>query len=175
MQTFSKFLGIILLSISIFSGCRENISDSSPVSSYQSSLLKGSGPSSTGQGKIVGTDRVFAFNATTRPNGTVQGQGTLNRTDTGTKFKFDINCLSVNGNVAIMSGTVTESNAYPNSIGLPCWFKVKDNGEGTNAPPDEITFWYFCDGSVACDVPTCGSDLGVGLYPIEAGNIQVKP
>lgn len=181
MQTFYKFLGIIVLSIAIFSGCQENPSDPTSVNSDQGSLLKGSGPSANGQGRISGTDRVFSFHVTTRPNGTVQGQGTLNRTDTGTRFKFDIDCISVVGNVATMSGTVTNSNNFPNSPGSPCWFRVQDNGEGSNAPADEITFWVFCpNGPEGCEIPACGdfdeefeADFGT-MFTIEAGNIQVK-
>lgn len=178
MKTLQVYL-ITALALVLIAGCNtgENPATSQATSTADGgSLAKGSGPSSTGQGRIVGTDRVFAFNATTRPNGTVQGEGTLNRTDSGTRFKFSINCLSLAGNVATMSGTVTESNAFPNSIGSPCWFRVKDNGEGANAPPDEITFWYFCpDGPTGCDVPTCGSNANADLFSIEAGNIQVKP
>ena len=40
MRSFQKFLGIILLSISIFSACNENISDPQPVSNDHKSLAK---------------------------------------------------------------------------------------------------------------------------------------
>ena len=40
MKSFKLFLGIILLSISIFSGCNENISDPQSVSNDQKSLAK---------------------------------------------------------------------------------------------------------------------------------------
>ncbi len=165
-----------VLAFVLISGCNKGESPASSEATVAAgSLAKGSGPSATGQGRIVGTDRVFAFNATTRPNGTVQGQGTLNRTDSGTRFQFTIDCLSVNGNVATMSGTITASNAFPNSIGSPCWFRVKDNGEGANAPPDEITFLTFCPtGPVGCPIQSCSSDQGLPLLPIQAGNIQVN-
>jgi hypothetical protein len=142
------------------------------------SLLKTSGPSASGQGRIEGTDRVFAFNARTQPDGTVKGEGQLTYTHNGNdvKIHFMIDCLSVVDNVAAMSGTVTNSNTF--QPGGPCWFKVKDNGEGNNAPPDEMTGFLFCEGGdedPACAQLTCGNDLGLALNPIENGNIQVRP
>jgi len=183
MQTLYKFLGIILLSIAVFSGCQENTSDPTSVSNNQSSLLKATGLSASGQGRIVGTDRVFAFNAVTHPDGRVSGEGQLTYTHNGNDVKthITIDCISVSGNEAIMSGTVTNSNALPDFVGGPCWFKVKDNGEGANAPPDEMTFFIFCqsnDISGFCATLTCGVDHEIdagGLNPIENGNIQVKP
>ena len=179
MKTIYKLLGIILLSVAIFSGCKENISDTSPMSNNQGKLLKGSGPSATGQGRIAGTDRVFAFNAVTHPDGSVSGQGQLTYTHNGNgvKIHFAVDCLSVSGNEAIVSGTVTHSKAFPDYVGGPCWFKVEDSGEGSNAPPDSITFFLFCGPNDGCDTLTCDYDNEIqagGLQPIENGNIQVR-
>ena len=182
MKAVYKLLGIIILSIAIFSGCNENTSETLPVSSDQGSLLKGSGPSATGQGRFSGTNRVFAFNAVTHPDGSVSGQGQLTYTHNGNdvKIHFAIDCISVSGDEATISGTVTNSNVFPEYVGGPCWFKVKDNGEGSNASPDEMTFFLFCtsdDTEDPCTTLTCNvdheSDAG-GLQPIENGNIQVK-
>jgi len=178
MKTFSKFFGIILLSSVVFFSCQENTSDSSLVSSDQGSLLKGSGPSASGQGSITdGNWRIFTFHAVTHPNGSVSGNGVLKRNPGGAKFQFDIDCLSVDGNVAIMSGTITKLPLAPEFEGQPFWFKVVDNGEGVNAPPDEITFFYYCppdDPECVTDLGDCGIDHPENnLVPIEAGNIQV--
>ena len=176
MKAVYKPLGIILLSIAIFSGCNENTSETSPVSSDQGSLLKGSGPSATGQGRISGTNRVFAFNAVTHPDGSVSGQGQITYTHNGNdvKIHFNVDCLTVNGNVAILQGTVRKVIGYPEYSGVPFWGKVVDNGEGSNSNPDETTFWYYCEPETQCDLPECGGELDVDLYPIEAGNIQVR-
>jgi len=164
------------LAFALISGCDKGEDPASSVSTVSAgSLAKGSGPSASGQGKVVGTDRVFAFNATTLPNGTVQGAGTLNRTDEGVRINFSIDCISVSGNVATMSGTVTNSNVFV--PGGPFWFRVKDNGEGGNTPADEMTGFLFCqpgDPDPLCAQLTCGNDLPLGLNPIEAGNIKVK-
>jgi len=176
MQTLYKFLGIILLSIAIFSGCNENTSETSPVSSDQGSLLKSSGPSASGQGRIEGTNRTFSFNAVTHHDGSVSGQGQLTLTHNGNDIKihFSVDCLTVTGNAAILQGTVAKIIGYPEYSGVPFWFKVVDNGEGSNSNPDEMTFFYFCEPETECDLPECGGELDVDLYAIENGNIQVK-
>ena len=147
-------------------------------------MLKGSGPSASGQGSLTfdGVRRIFAFHANTHPDGSVSGNGVLNRVssdaDQRVKFQFDIDCLSVSGNVAIMSGTITKLPLAPEFVGGPFWFKVVDNGEGANADPDEITLFLFCDPNDPdpdCELLICANDLGLDLNPIEAGNIQVKP
>lgn len=181
MQTLYKFLGIILLSIAVFSGCQDSTSDPTSVSNTQSPLLKSSGPSASGQGRIAGTNRTFAFNAVTHPDGSVSGQGQLTYTHNGNdvKIHFSIDCISVSGNVATMSGTVTNSNVFES--GGPCWFRVVDNGEGKNASPDEMTGFLLCqpgDTDPLCAQLTCGNDLqsqAGGLFLLENGNIQVKP
>lgn len=181
MKNLYKLLGIIVLSVLFFSSCNENITDTSSVDKDQGSLMKKSGPSATGQGRISGTDRVFAFNAVTHPDGSVSGQGQLTYTHNGNSVKihFNIDCMSVSDNVATMSGTVTHSNVFES--GGPCWFKVKDNGEGKHASPDEMTGFLLCepnDPDALCADLTCDNDLeneAGGLNAIENGNIQVKP
>jgi len=186
MKTYYKFLWIIVLSFIIFSSCNENMSDPTSVSSNQNTLLKGSGPSATGQGRIEGTDRVFAFNAVTHNDGSVTGQGQLTYTHNGNDIRihFSIDCISVNNNVATMSGTVTSVTGLfqgnppvPFQPGGPCWFRVVDNGEGGNAPPDEMTGFLLCDPNdpnPQCEQLSCGNDIQLGLNPIENGNIQVR-
>ena len=51
--------------------------------------------------------------------------------------------------------------------GDPIWFKVKDNGEGANNPPDQFTDYYIF-------ISDC-YDYGFAYHDIENGNIQVKP
>jgi hypothetical protein len=113
-----------------------------------------------------------------QPNGSVSGSGVLKRNPNGTKIQFDIDCLSVDGNVAIMSGTITKLPVAPEFEGGSFWFKVVDNGEGANSDTDEITLFSFCppgDAECEADLGDCGNDSGLELITIEAGNIQVKP
>ena len=186
MKNFKSNIWIIVfvLSFSLIVGCSNTdgpLASNETSSPESGTFLKASGPSASGQGRIAGTDRVFAFNAKTRPDGSVSGQGQLTYTHNGNSVKihFMINCLSVSGNVATMSGTVVHSNVF--QAGGPCWFRVVDNGEGTNAPADAMTGFLLCepdDPDPDCALLTCGEDLenaAGGLNPVENGNIQVKP
>lgn len=134
------------------------------------------GPSANGQGSLtLGGDqqRRFSFHANNMPDGSVQGSGVLTYTTGNLKIKFDIDCLSVSGNTATMSGTITDvggSNATAVVPGWKCWFKVKDNGEGSNASPDEMSLLFS-----AASLGNCGVPYSVAVFAIEGGNIQVKP
>ena len=56
---------------------------------------------------------------------------------------------------------VTESNNTKVELGMCKTVYVQDNGEGRNAPDDQIS--KFTD---------CGNDTP--LYPLDGGNIQVR-
>jgi hypothetical protein len=140
---------------------------------------RASGPSASGQGTLslevippAGEGfRHFSFHARVKNNGSVQGNGVLTYVGGQRNIKFDIDCLEVNGNLAIMSGVVTRDNQFPQNVGLLCWFKVIDNGEGANAAPDQMSL-YFQGTDPA--VYTCSNDYTVAIYDIEGGNVQVK-
>ena len=119
MKTLYKLLGIIVLSAAIFSGCNDNMSDSSSVSNNPGTLLKGVGPSASGQGQIVGTDRVFAFTAVTKPDGSVSGQGQLTFTQNSVKIHFSIDCISVTDNTAII--TMLPNICGSSTVKLTVW------------------------------------------------------
>ncbi|MBC7688519.1 MAG: hypothetical protein H7211_10110 [Aquabacterium sp.] len=133
------------------------------------------GPSANGQGSLTvagDQQRRFAFHANTMPDGSVQGSGELTYTGGELKIKFDINCLKVSGSTAIISGIIT-SVAGPQAANFPDYvegtlvvFKVIDNGEGENASPDQISRLGQGSNCNSSSLPT---------FPIEGGNIQVKP
>jgi hypothetical protein len=144
------------------------------------------GPSASGQGSFIFEDghrRIFAFHAVTHPNGSVTGKGMLTKVspspDLRQQFHFDIDCLNVNDNVAIMSGMITRViRIHPGNpdlvlVGQHIQFKVIDNGEGANADPDEMS--YFAHGTPE-EVPPCDEyDVNWNRFTIDAGNIQVRP
>jgi hypothetical protein len=81
---------------------------------------------------------------------------------------FDVDCLNVVGNVAHMSGIVTNSN-NPAEVGTRHRFAVQDNGEGAGAPADLIT----TAPAVALDYD-CDTLTGTPTVPVENGNVQVQ-
>jgi len=133
------------------------------------------GGSANGQGTLSlpgDITRHFAFHANSMPNGSVKGNGELTYTAGGAKIKFDINCLSISGNTATMSGVITSFPDLPTAEGANCWFRVEDNGEGSNATADRITLLVaYTNGGGA----TCYQNAGAALIAIDGGNIQVKP
>lgn len=146
-------------------------------SSNQISLAKSetAGPSVNGMGSftIGSTRRVIILHARTNSDGTVTGQGSLYRVSpTQTlRIEFHIDCLSVMGNVAIVTGILTNSTD-PYYVGRHFQYKVIDNGEGANATPDQVTNMY----NVANDDPylNCGQDAGWDLFDIQEGNYEVR-
>ncbi len=130
--------------------------------------------SATGAGHITvgGELRTFSFTAEKDSSNNSRGQAELFNRSTGIRVHLGINCLNVVGNVATMSGTVTDSTASgePVGTGNPIWFQVVDNGEGQNAPPDLISLVFFFFGPPG--VP-CSSPLVPASIPVEGGNIQV--
>ena len=119
--------------------------------------------SASGGFHVVGDDgtRNIEFNAKLSPSGTasgdlkftgplsvpdqdVDGDGTGDPSVTSTtlSLRVDVDCLKVQGNRAVLSGTVKESsvNAY---VGRRMLLTVEDGGEGAKADPDRYTWGQY--------------------------------
>ena len=131
--------------------------------------------SATGSGQIhvSGDLRTFTFNANTDSAGVTSGQTEAFSRSAGIRWHGTIDCLNVVGNVATMSGVVTDiSPAIPPNfvVGSNILFQVIDNGEGSRASPDLISLTFFFGPGTP---PGC---TGFGVFatiPVEAGNVQV--
>jgi hypothetical protein len=129
----------------------------------------------TGSGQIhVNNElRTFTFNASTDTSGVTTGQTQAFSRSTGIKWHGSLDCLSVVGNVATMSGVVTDiSPSTPPFfvVGSHIQFQVIDNGQGQNASPDLISLTFFFGTGVN---PGC---TGTGVFatiPVEHGNVTV--
>lgn len=120
--------------------------------------------------------RNFAFSATRSSDGTVTGEAQLeNRSSFFPAFigHIRIDCLNVLGNVAVMSGVLTQSNSPNLPVGSEELFAVQDNGEGPDAPVDEITLTFSGLGIACTDIPDPVL-LAPFLFTIESGQIQVR-
>ena len=168
-----KRLALLALAAGVLAACDQ--APTSPTSYGRPSLAAGgnSGPSATGAGHFdqAGELRTFSFNAITKKDGTVNGHAELHNRLQDTRLHIDVNCLRVVGNVAIMSGVVTNSND-PTLVGDETLFSVQDNGEGAKAPPDLISLVFlFPPGSgFSCDLFAVAP-----TNAIEGGNVQVRP
>lgn len=129
-------------------------------------------PSSNGGADISSTTFAgtltghISFHANTMPQGDVQGNGVFTYTD-GTAVEFDLNCLTVMGTQAVMTGVIT-SGDHPYLIGQQVYIRVVDNGEGAGSSGDQIAV-IFGNYGLPCD------EAHGALSSISAGNIQVKP
>lgn len=140
-----------------------------PGLAFKASPVKAAGnPSASGHGTVVDGDtvRFISFNAVQHDDLTVTGQAELQNFNQEIRIHLELDCLRLNGNVANMSGIVTESN-IPDLIGLRGVFRVEDNGEGGEASPDRLSR-LFLGG------PDCSTTVPLGLAPIIRGNIQVR-
>ena len=121
------------------------------------------GPSATGSFEFAledGQPKFLKFNARTQNNGRTVGEmtfadpnaspggdpdnpGTTNGPATGISMRATFDCLKIDGNRAVMSGAIVESNILT-AIGLRILLVVEDNGEGINVPtPDKLTWGVY--------------------------------
>ena len=132
--------------------------------------------SATGSGHfhVSGDLRTFTFNANTDSSGVTTGQTQGFTRNAGVKWHGTLNCLNVVGNVATMSGVVTDITpglGDPFLVGNFIVFQVIDDGQGQNAPPDLISLTFFFP--AGSPNPGC---TGFGIFatiPIELGNVTV--
>jgi hypothetical protein len=87
--------------------------------------------------------------------------------------KSTVDCIRLlSQSEAVLSGTV-EENITPSAIGQTQIFRVQDNGEGSDAPPDQISILIFRQPALGID---CNNLTPLpATSAIEAGNVQVKP
>ena len=120
-----------------------------------------------------GINRTFAFSANEASNGTVTGQMAL-RTFSGNIATGNLNCMTIEGNQAILGGVYTKFSQDPTQVGTTFAFAIQDN-------PDMTTFVNFPFSSTPCQdfLPNLGyADIDAALadqgIPISTGNIIIK-
>ncbi len=125
-----------------------------------------------GTANELGEKSTFVFNAIKKADGSVTGQLNYHVRAQDISFKANVNCVTIAGDEARITGIVTSVNGPQGSeslVGRRITFFVKDYGQGAGAPPDKISDMFFT-GNVACNVMR--PDL---IYLPVSGNIQVNP
>ncbi len=133
--------------------------------------------SATGSGHMVrpdGTLRSFSFTARQYADGTSAGELQLNSRSFDVIVHIKIDCLRVVGNVAHMSGRITfVDNPDEGEVGELNRVEVRDNGEGANAPPDQVSTIPANPGNA--DATTCvDPPTNTTIRTVHRGNIQVR-
>lgn len=133
--------------------------------------------SATGSGHMVrpdGTFRSFSFSARKYADGTSAGELQLDSRSFDVVVHIKIDCLRVVGNVAHMSGRITRvSNPDEGEVGELNRVEVRDNGEGDEAPPDQVSTIPANPGDA--DPTTCvDAPTNATIRPVQRGNVQVR-
>ena len=130
------------------------------------------GPSATGSFEFAledGNPRFLKFNARTQNNGRTVGEmsftdpnaspggdpdtpGNSSTPATGVSMRATFDCLRIDGNRAVMSGAIVESNVLT-AIGLRVLLVVEDNGEGVNIPSTDKLTWGVYQNSANTWIP----------------------
>jgi hypothetical protein len=148
----------------------------------------------TGGGRLLvsgSIETAFTFNAVQTGTGGAEGRLHYALTLEGLPAEFygRVTCFAVNPvtHRAWVGGVVTENlSQHPSyttprtQVGRDIWFRVVDNGEGSDAVPDRSTFVGFeGDRGILTSAEYCARKLwvdgDVGTHPVTAGNIQVRP
>ena len=97
-----------------------------------------------------GCDANFSLTATLLTDGTARGQYS-DRFANGDGFHAVIDCVSVSGNTAWVSGWVTHGTVGGFDLsGLPVATRVQDLGTSAKDPPDKISLSFVTFASVPC-------------------------
>jgi hypothetical protein len=114
-----------------------------------------------------GCDKNFSLVAIERADGSVSGQFTDRWGEGLGGFHAVIDCLSVDGNEAWVSGVIIQGTWGDIDLtGWPVVARVRDNGTSANDPPDQI--------SGVQPGPACTDRPPLELYDVPQGQVKVK-
>jgi hypothetical protein len=121
---------------------------------------------SVGSPDIVppGLAKNFSLVANMQANGTVKGRYT-DHFGQNSGFIANVNCLSVNGNEAWVSGVITSGSLSGTDLtGVPVITRVADNGTSG----DQISFSFIGDAT------SCLAEPDLPLFNLAHGQVRVK-
>ena len=129
----------------------------------------------SGGGTVVQPDlpmESYGFTASIDADGNVRGQAVWQFRPQEARFHGVFTCLHVDGAEAWLGGELTKVDVegFPP---LPIYFvwQVRDNGEGRNAPPDQVSALLL---SLNPDFPeTCLLEPILPLSELDNGNVKV--
>ena len=124
----------------------------------------------------TGAHARYSVNAIRHRDGRVSGEFEFHvETATGDfllRSHVTITCFTVTGNIARIGGFVDRSSGIGAPPGTEGFITVVDNGEGANDVPDLASPTGIGPGTAQA---RCDAGLFRPLFPVERGNIQVRP
>ena len=100
-------------------------------------------------------------------------------TGAGTTIKIhgDVSCMNVFGNNARAAGPIRkvwrDGVQIPITANTHAFWVVVDNGEGSSAPPDQVSLVRFSNATIAQTF--CATGFLSVVFPNQEGNVQVRP
>jgi hypothetical protein len=177
------FVSLILLLFVSLTACNEETGPTEQSSSEQivgdikgDALNKSNGPSANGQAilpkeVLSGYFQNFSFYASENEDGSIKGSIEFKcRQPWSGRVHGRIDCMTIEGTQATMSGVATHSDIPGYPPGSFFWFRVIDNGEGNNNSADQFSDIYGVPEGYPCTV-----SLPVDMFDIEKGDVQVNP
>jgi len=136
-----------------------------------------SGPSASGHADVIqlpsGALRTFSFHARVMPDGSVEGEYDNHNRAAGFVNHGDVTCLRfINDHDAVLSGVAQKSDNPAAPPGTTAVFRVGDNGEGADDPPDQVSQLANLPAGSTAD---CRTITPVILFPLVGGNVQIRP
>lgn len=175
MKNLLILLSAFVMTLGFWSCSEEPVSVMSDKGN-ETVLLK-SGPSANGQGTLImpwGDYQTFSFHARDF-DGVAEGSIQFNIHGLY-QAHGTIDCLTIEGNQATLSGVITNwPEAWEEYFPQPYyfWFRVIDNGEGVNDPPDEFSDIYVPIDYFPCDW-VLPEGYTIPMIPVLNGNFQVR-
>ena len=169
--------GAILLVLFLF-GCQEQFS-TDPVEENSSKLnlnkrvlenVTGSGHFTTAAGDL----RTFSFTARKYADGSFSGRWVrVNHLDENGHSQGVVTCFTIVGDQVWLGGYATQGLFSDPPNNEVAW-RVVDNGQGNNNPPDQISLQFVNAGPGFAD-NYCATtpESPTPLHDVEAGNIQI--
>jgi hypothetical protein len=119
----------------------------------------------------------YSFSAIRHADGSVSGEFE-NHVENAATGEFvlmahvDIVCFTITGNIARIGGIIERQVGGVNAVGVEGFITVVDNGEGAEGVADLASPPGVAPGSAFAH---CATGLPRPLFPVEHGNIQVRP
>lgn len=142
--------------------------------------VQANGPVAAATGGYVatylGSTREVGFTAKEDKKGRTRGQLQFTNLETEVSLHFTVDCLSIDGNAATMSGMIAERDLLDLASPVPYfWVRVWDYGV-SEVPLDTVSYLVVHDTEQTCEedfIFESGLNLGSVQILIDDGNIRV--
>ena len=117
----------------------------------------------------------LSFNVKRLASGEVVGQAQRQARPVDATIHYELNCLRIIGNKAIVGGIVTRSTSPSFVVGRKAIFSVEDNGEGPNEGTDRVSFVLHATSDTMPGTCMTITPPAAATFDVEQGSVQVRP